>query len=211
MVKIHTSKDAIWKNAAGDSVPVKFVPKADRLKESLSHNILKHSLQAEKQLKALHGILSDAFAAVEAAVKEDFEIKTKKPKKQGKGSFTWYNFDKSLKIEADINEISKWDGALMTEALNLLNAYLDASLSDANLLVKELVNSAFSNSSGMIDSKKVFQLLKYENKIKNAKFLKACELIKQAQSVDKTKLYMRVWEKQNDGQYRNINLNFSSL
>ena len=143
-------------------------------------------------------------------IKEEYAIKGK-AKKEGKGSFTWYNFDKSIKVEADINDIVKWDGALMTEALGLLNKYISGSLTESNELIKQLVNDAFSNSKGMIDSRKIFQLLKYETKIKNASFLKACEMIKQAQSIDKTKLYMRVWEKMDTGEYRNVNLQFSNI
>lgn len=210
-VKTYTPKDTHWTNAAGDAVPFKFVPKSDKVKETLSAKIRKMALDVEVSLFELHRYMNECFGQVNQLIKEEYSIKNGKDKKQGKGSLTWYNFDKSIKIEADINDIVKWDSALMTESLNLLNDYINSSLSDNNELIAGLVKDAFSNSKNMIDSRKIFQLLKYESKIKNAKFLKACELIKQAQSLDKTKLYMRVWEKQQDGQYRNINLNFSSL
>lgn len=210
-VKQHTPKDAVWTNAAGDQVPYKFVPKSDKVKEAHAGRIRKLALEVEKYLANLHQVMSEAFDSVSAMIKEEYEINKGKQKKQGKGSFTWYNFDKSIKIEADVNEIVKWDGALMTEALTLLNKYISGSLNDSNELIKALVNDAFSNSKNMIDSRKIFQLLKYETKIKDRNFLKACELIKQGQSLDKTKLYMRVWEKTQSGEYRNINLNFSSL
>lgn len=210
-VKTHTPKDAVWINAAGDAVPYKFVPKSDKVKETHSARIRKMALEIEKSLATLHEFMSEAFAQVSAMIKEDYAITKGKEKKPGKGSFTWYNFDKSIKVEADVNEIVKWDGALMTEALILLNKYISGSLNDSNELIKALVNDAFSNSKNMIDSRKIFQLLKYEAKIKDRNFLKACELIKQGQSLDKTKLYMRVQEKMESGEYRNINLNFSSI
>lgn len=208
-VKFHSSKDALWTNAAGDGVPVKYVPQLDKVKESLAAKVVKEAIKAETHLLEFHQLLKNAFAEVASMVKEEFDIKAKK--KPAKGNITWYNFDKSVKIEAQVNEISKWDNALMTEALTLLNTYMDASLGETAQLIKDLVNSAFATSRGMIDSKKVFQLLKYEDKIKNAKFTKACSLIRQAQSIDKTKLYMRVWVKESSGEYRDINLNFSSL
>jgi hypothetical protein len=210
-VKIHTSKDSVWTNASGDNVPVKFVPKTDKVKEGLAGNIHKAALAAEKQLMALYLLMNSAFADVAKLVKEEYALKKGKDKKEGKGSLTWFNFDRSIKIEADINDIVKWDNALMTEALTLLNDYINGSLSENNELIGGLVKDAFANSKNMIDSRKIFQLLKYEGKIKNSKFLKACELIRNAQTIDKTKLYMRVWEKVDDGNYRNINLNFSSL
>lgn len=206
-VKIHTKKSPLWVNAAGDAVPVKFVPETDKTREALAAGIYKEALKVESALAALHALMNTATKEVLELVKKEYELK----KRNHKGNITWYNFDKSIKIEADLNDIVKWDDALMTEALTTLNEYLESSLTDTNVLIKSIVNEAFSNSKGMIDSRKVFQLLKYENKIKDRRFLKACELIKQAQDIDKTKLYMRVWEKMNDGQYRNINLNFSSI
>lgn len=210
-VKFHTTKDNVWRNASGDLVPFNFVPQSDKKKEVLSAKMYKAALLAEATLKSFHQQLSSAFDTVSDLIKEEYQLKYKKQKKQGKGSITWFNFDRSIKIEADMNEIVKWDNALMTEALALLNSYLSKNLTEANALLAGLVQSAFANSRGMIDNAKVFQILKYQDKIKNKDFQKSCELMKSAQSIDKTKLYMRIWEKQEDGQYRNINLNFSSI
>lgn len=210
-VKIHTSKDTTWTNASGDQVPVKFVPKSDKVKEVMAGKIHKAALNAEAVLLALHEQMKEAMAEVKQMVMNEYQLKYKKEARAGKGSFLWYNFDKSLKIEAKVDDIVKWDNSLMTEALTLLNQYLESGLTDANILIKNLVNDAFANTKGMIDSRKVFQILKYEKDIKNAKFQKACELMKAAQGIDTTKLYMRVWEKAENGEYRSINLNFSSI
>jgi hypothetical protein len=210
-VKFHTPKNAVWVNAAGDNVPVKFVPKSDKLKESLSSQIYKTALKAEGILNELHLQMSNAMIEVRKAVMNEYEVTNGKKKKEGKGSFTWFNFDKSLKVEADMNEIVKWDSAMMTQALELLNNYLSKNLTEENMLIGDLVKSAFANSKGQIDTGKVFQILRFESKIKDKNFIKACEIMKNAQSIDRTKLYQRVWEKQEDGSYRNINLNFSSL
>lgn len=209
-VKIHTQKDAAWRNADGDNVPVKFVPVMDKKKEALAGKLHKSALSLEAALAGLHKTMSDAFAEIKEMVREEYSLKYKKPMKE-KGSITWFNFDRSLKIEADKNDIVKWDNALMTAAKDQLDAYLNSNLSETNELISALVSGAFANTRGMIDSGKVFQILKYQDKIRDKRFQKACELMKNAQSLDKTKLYMRIWERQTDGQYRNINLNFSSL
>jgi hypothetical protein len=210
VIKIHTSKDAVWTNASSDPVPYKYVPATDRQKETLAGAIYKKALSIEAALQSFHEMMSDAIVKISAEIKKEYELRYNK-QKQGKGSFTWFNFDRSIKVEADMNDIVKWDGSLMTEAKTLLDSYITSNMSEANELISALVTSAFANTKGMIDSGKVFQILRYQDKIKAAKFQKACELMKQAQSIDKTKLYMRVWCKQEDGSYRNINLNFSSL
>lgn len=210
MVKIHKSTDTVWHNAAGDAVPFKFVPQVDKQKESLAGKIHTAALKVEASLTALHELVTEATTAVQSWMKTEYAIKHKKAKKEAK-AFTWFNFDRSIKIEADVNDIIKWNDALLTEAHTLLNEYISGEIGDTHQLIKGLVNDAFSSSRGAIDSRKVFQILKHESKIKNSKFQKACTLIKQAQDVDKTKLYQRVWEVQSNGEYRNINLNFSSL
>lgn len=210
-VKFHTAKNPTWVNASGDAVPFKFVPKVDRTKEALSAKIHSAALKSEEMLAALHKQMTEALEVIREEMLRDYELRNGKPKKIGKGTMTWFNFDRSLKVEAEMNEVVKWDGALMTEALALLNTYISSNMTEANQLIAELVKSAFANSKGMIDSAKVFQLLRYEDKIRAKPFQAACQLMKKAQSIDRSKLYMRVWEKQADGQYRNINLNFSSL
>lgn len=210
-VKIHSKKNATWCNASGDLVPYKFVPKSDQSKEALAGKVHKAAILAEACLAALYTMMNEAFAEISIMVNAEYELKNSKKKQAIKGNITWFSFDRSLKVEANVNDIVKWDNVLMTEAMVLLNTYISANMSEANELISGLVKSAFANAKGQIDTGKVFQLLKYEDKIKAASFQKACKLMRQAQSIDKTKLYMRIWEKAEDGQYRNINLNFSSI
>ena len=211
MVKLHSKKNTTWLNASGDHVPFKFVPKSDICREALAAKVYKAAMATEAALATLYAMMNAAFAEISDMVNAEYELKNSKKKQAIKGNITWFNFDRSLKVEANVNDIVKWDNALMTEALALLNTYISANLTEANMLISELVKSAFANSKGMIDTAKVFQILRYEEKIKAKGFQKACELIKMAQSIDRTKLYMRIWEKEEDGQYRNIVLNFSSL
>lgn len=209
-VNIQSKKDK-WTDASGNDVPQKFLLKSDKVKEAFAGKIYKQSLAIEAQLNAFHAMIREASETVLSIVRNDYELKNGKAKKQTKGAFTWFNYDRSVKIEADVNDIVKWNSALLSEAHELLKEYITGEIGETNILIKGLVNEAFSTSRGEVDSRKIFQLLKYEDKIKNSKFLKACGLLKQAQAIDKTKMYMRVWAKQDDGQYRNINLNFSSL
>lgn len=210
-VKLHSSKDAAWTNAAGDKVPVKYVSRADRKKEHLAATLHKRATQAEGVLQELHQAMNEACKEVAQQVRLEYELKTGKAKKETKGNLTWYSFDGSIKVEANINEVVKWEDALMTEARGLLNEYLDSQLTDNQVLIKKLVSDAFTNHKGGIDSRKIFQLLKYDGQIKSSKYSKACELMRQAQIIDRTKLYMSISERLEDGSYRGINLNLSNI
>lgn len=209
-VKIQTPKNKTWVDADGTAVPYKFIPAAERMKESIAGGILKEALKIEKCLFDFHAKLSADFNKVFNQMLEDFKLKYNKERKI-KGAYTWFNFDKSIKIEASINDIIRWDEAMMHEAREQLDDYLNQNLTDSNELIRELAQAAFSNSKGMIDTGKVFQILKYEDKIRHKSFQRACLLMRNAQSVVNSKKYMRVWVREDDGSYRNVNLNFSSL
>jgi hypothetical protein len=205
------SKATAWTNASGEVVPVKYITKSDKLKETLGSQLHKKALTVEKALAELHKLMADACDQVSLMVRQEYELKNGKSKPSTKGNLVWYNFDGSLKVEAKINDFVKWDDALMTEAKQLINEYLDSQLGEDHVLIKDLANEAFANSKGQIDSRKVFALLKYEGKIKSKRYTKACELMRQAQRVDRSKLYMMMSERLDDGSYRAINLNFSSI
>ncbi len=210
-VKTFTTKDATWINAAGDEVPVKHVTPTEKAREATANKLHKAALKAEAALTDLYVQFQEAKAEAMETMRREFELKTGRQKAKSKGNFTWYCFNNSIKMEANINDILKWDNAIMTEAYKLMDEYISSQLTDNQSLIKSLVSDAFSTSKGEFDPRKVFQLLKYECKINSSKFKKACELMRQAQRIDSTKLYMRISEKMEDGSYRPINLNFSSL
>jgi hypothetical protein len=210
-VKTHTTKDASWTNAAGDTVPLKFIGHADKVKERNAAAIRNAALKVEKALSDLYDQMGLTIAEVERAVKEEYEIKNRKKKPEGKGNFQWYNFDGSICVASKINDVVKWDDQMMKEANLLLTDYISTSLGEVNVLISKLVSGAFANTKGKIDGSKVFQILSYQNEITNNKFQRACELMRDAQSIDRSKLYMMVSERMENGEFRNINLNFSSI
>lgn len=210
-VKIHTRRDDTWKDASGLSVPFSYITKTDLKKEALACSIWKEALAVETALQRLHTSMSMAFDEVRKQMAKEYEIKGKTLRGQ-KGGFTWYNFDKSLRIEASVDEVVRFDEAMMSQAKELIDEFLLSGIeTDAQSIIKEIVSGAFATTRGQVDTRKVFQLLKWESKVKDKRFVEACNLMREAQSTDKTRLYMRVWERDEAGQYRNINLNFSSL
>jgi hypothetical protein len=88
---------------------------------------------------------------------------------------------------------------------------MSKNLTASDEFVKELVDTAFSNSKGALDAKKVLSLLKHRTKIKNVLFQEALNLIEESIRRPDSKTYYRVWTKDEDGKYKNIDLNFSSI
>ena len=130
---------------------------------------------------------------------------------KGKGNFTWYNFDRSIKIEMSISERITFDDMGIKTCKDLLNQFLDENIESKNHVIKEMVNDAFNTSRGKLDAKKVMNLLRYESKVKAQKFQEAMRVLKDSIRRPSSKAYFRIWARQEDGDYQNIELNFSSI
>ena len=74
-----------------------------------------------------------------------------------------------------------------------------------------MVLDAFETSRGKLDARKVFGLIRYKSKINNVLFQAAVKLLEQSIRRPESRTYFRVWTKDENGKYNNINLNFSSI
>jgi hypothetical protein len=134
-----------------------------------------------------------------------------KAKEDGKGNFTWFNFDRSIKIEVSISKRIDFDDLAIKASKEKLDAFLDESLDSKIEFLKNLVTDAFSTSRGKIDSKKIMQLMKYRTKISHPLFQDAINILTEGIRNPGSKTYFRIWERDDDGSYQLIELNFSAL
>lgn len=203
-------KSSIWTDESGIEIPVNRISKAENLRERLSEKVLKAAMKVNEQLYNLKAIISNANDAVMREIaKENRHLE--KATRWGKGNHTWYNFDRSVKIEVNINEMIRFDEAKISAARELFDNFIDRNVTGTDDIVRQLINSAFSNTKGGLDSKKVLSLLKYRTRIKDKSFHAALDLIEQSISRPDSKKYYRVWVKNEEGQYENVDLNFSSI
>jgi hypothetical protein len=195
-----------WIDETGIAIPYNRTSKSERVKEQVTGNILKHALKLSASLLSLKEDMASAITIVVESLMDE-----KKIPKQHKGNFTIYNFDRSIKIEVAVNEMIQFDDALIAAARECLDSFISKNVQGTDEVVRVLINSAFHNTKGGLDSKKVLSLMKYRTKIKDKNFQRAIELIEQSISRPSSKKYMRVWAKDSAGQYQNIDLNFSSI
>jgi hypothetical protein len=78
-------------------------------------------------------------------------------------------------------------------------------------MIKQIVTDAFSTTRGKLDAKKVMSLLRYKDKVKDALFLESMELLEKSIRRPDSRIYHRISERQPDGSYKAIDLNFSSI
>lgn len=202
----HTPKDKVWKDETGMEIPVSRIRASERLREKHSATLLKKATTIRDLLVELKEFAATATAAVNDAVLKENGI----AKKDGKGNFTWYNFDRSIKIEVSVSDRIDFDETLIALCKSKLDEFIDDNLQGVDLFVKELVNDAFQNTKGRLDSKKVMSLLKHRSKIKDHRYQDAMDLLEKSIRRPDSKTYFRIWEK-NEEEYKNVDLNFSSI
>jgi len=203
---IQKVKDEKWKDEEGKFVPVKYIPPSTRDREKIAGQLLKGA-------KGLH----DKLAKFKAKAREDCEtiyedaMNAFNARPNTKGNFSFYNFDRSIKIEVSISERIDFDDLTIQACKQKLDDFLSESLDSNQEFIKEIVTDAFSTSKGKLDAKKVLSLMKYRSKIKSQLFQDAMNLLADSIRKPDSKTYFRIWERVKDGSYKIIDLNFSSL
>lgn len=201
------ASDKIWTDENGTEIPYSRTTKVERLHERSSNKVVKAALDVNKRLHALNDLLVDLSQEA-----YDSYMKSKGIDKKSKGNYTWYNFDRSVKIEVNVSEPIVFDSLTITAAKEKLDEFLDANIESKNSFIKQMIIDAFETQrSGSLDTKQVLKLTSYEDKVKSPKFSEAIKLIREAIRRPKSKTYRRVWVKDEDGKYQNVELNLSSL
>lgn len=203
----HTSKDLKWIDESGTVIPFNRITPTEKLFERSTAKILKGALVINKQLSDLKKTIQELSA-------EAFEafMKSKEITKESKGNFTWYNFNRSIKVEVSNSEPIKFDDLTILAAKDYLDQFLNENIESKNEFVKDMIKDAFSTQrNGQLDVKQVLKITKYKVRVGNELFTKACDCIIEAIRRPSSKTYFRIWLKDKNGKYQNIDLNISSL
>ena len=206
--KIHKTKDPVWTDETGMTIPVNRVTKAERLAERKAGKAIKDALRLNEQLKVFKQYLKEASQEVyQAFLKENGATE----KKDYKGNFTWYNFNRSIKIEINISEPIEFDDITISLAKEKFNEFLEKNITASNAFAKELVLNAFETRKGKLDTKRILGLTRYVSKVNDPLFTEAVELINKSIRRRPSREYYKIWVKDNAGQYQAVDLNFSSV
>jgi len=198
-------KNPFWVDETGMQIPVGRITPVEKLKEKTASQLLGRAQSVSAHLEELKSEFRNACEKV--YMDAIAELKGK----EGKGNFTFYNFDRSIKIETSIKDRIVFDDVTIGVAQEKLMQFLNDSVQSDVEFVKDIINDAFSTSSGSLDVKKVMGLLKYRTRVKNALFQEALELIEKAIRRPDMKTYYRIWSLDGNGEYQAVELNFSNI
>ena len=132
-------------------------------------------------------------------------------KENSKGNLTSYNFDRSIKIERSVSEPMKFDELTISAAKAKLDEFLNEAIESKFDFAKDMILTAFETTKGQLDPKKITPLTRYESRVNHPLFTAACKLIQQALRRPDSKTYFRIWQKDEDGKFKSVELNFSNI
>ena len=204
---IQTSKQETWIDASGIAVPYSRTTKSERNKETSAARLIKTARNIEKSLTEFKAEIQKNCETFYAEVLKEY----KADKRERKGNFTWYNFDKSIRIEVNATERIEFKQPEIGLAKEKLDSFITESLNTTDQFIHELVNDAFQNTKGGLDPKKVLSLLKFRSKTKAAKFHEALDLIEKSTERISSKTYYKIAVKGIAGEYEYVKLNFSDI
>jgi hypothetical protein len=209
-VRINQQKpaDKIWADESGQHIPFDRIKQNERLNERQIAGLAKAALKLHKSLSAFK---EEAFEIAQKLYDAFVESNGGKAPGKGKGNITLYNFDRSLKVEVSVHEQIVFDEGFIQLAKTKIDEILEDGLSGAKDFVKPLVMDAFSRSGGQLDTKRVLALRKYEDRIRDPRYAEAMKHINNAIRRPSSRQYFRVWAKDAKGDYKDIQLNFSSI
>lgn len=193
-----------WKMADGQNVPAEAVSPFDKKKEKVVQSIAKKAIKLNKELEAFK---QEFYSKADAVNMERLQNRGSK-REDYKGNYSLFSYDKSVKIEMNVNETVNFNDDIVL-AQEKLNEYIQEITRDTNVDLQLLIQNAFKTRKGRLDKARIFSL--FALNITHPLWMEAMELIRKAIDVNGSRRYGVVSIRKPNGEYDSLNLNFSSL
>jgi hypothetical protein len=192
------------KNAIGDLVLIENIKPVDLLRDELVNSIAERAKEKSGELSAFRSTVMEEIQAFVATSAERFKAKMG----GAKGNISLFSFDGRYKVQ-----MANQDYLTFDERLQVAKALIDKCIkkwsegSDPKLLA--LVNDAFQvDQAGNVSIRRVLGLRQLD--IDDRDWKKAMDAISESVQVTGSKSYIRVYEREENGDYRPISLDVAS-
>lgn len=205
--KLQRQTGPSWADEEGNVIPRSRIRPDEKLMEKHSIKIANTALDINARMAAFKEELVEMCDEV---YQESLNA-TGTDGKDRKGNFTWYNFDRTVKIEVDVKDRIEFDDLKIQACKEKLDEFIQNGTKQVDDFLRTLIMSAFEKSKGALDVKKVLALRKHRERTKNPLYLEAMDLLDQAIRRPSSRRYFRAWLKNSEGKWVNIDLNFTSI
>ncbi|MGP4734351.1 MULTISPECIES: DUF3164 family protein [unclassified Psychrobacter] len=197
--------DGYMQNAKGHLIPVDKVKPVDKLRDEVVKDMIAIAIKQRAEMRIAKNKLFDTFNDFVALSAQEYKV-TLGGKK---GNTTLLSFDGKYKVQVAVSENIVFDERLQV-AKKLIDECLTDWTQDSNDNIKVLINQAFQvDKEGNISTGRVLALRSLD--INDDKWTSAMDAISDAIQVTDTKEYIRFYERDEQGAYHQISLDFSNV
>ncbi len=192
------------RDAQGRLVPREMVKEIDLARDALVAEIVSNAINLSALIKSFKEKTMGDIEAFVALSAERFGANLG----GGKGNITLRSFDGSYKICRDMAEQLVFD-----ERLQVAKALIDECIVEwsngASAELRVLITDAFQvDKQGRVNTKRILALKRVN--IENETWKRAMDAIAESIQIAATRAYIRIYERQDDGNYRHISLDLSA-
>lgn len=196
--------DGYMANAKGHLIPVDKVKPVDKLRDEQVRLMMRHAQVLREDMQRKKRLIFAAFNDFIALSAQEYGVELGGKK----GNTTLLSFDGRYKVQLAIAENIVFDERLQV-AKSLIDECLTDWTRDSSSNIKAIINQAFQvDKAGKISTHRVLGLRSLD--IDDSKWLQAMDAISDAIQVTDTKEYIRFYERDEQGAYHQISLDFSN-
>jgi hypothetical protein len=192
------------KDAKERMVPVETIKQVDLERNSLVEELM---AKAKTMGEVLTGFKAKALDDIQAFVELSGE--TYGAKLGGnKGNVTLFSFDGRYKLVRALDDSIKFDERLQA-AKSLIDDCLKRWSEGSGAEIRTVINDAFQvDNAGRINTRRILALRRID--IKDETWQQAMQAISDSVQVVSSKTYIRFYERQGDGSYKQLNLSIAA-
>lgn len=197
--------EGYMQNAKGHLIPISKVKPIDKLRDEVVKDMIAIAIKQRADMRLAKNKLFDTFNDFVALSAQEYDVQMGGKK----GNTSLLSFDGKYKIQLAIAENTVFDERLQV-AKHLIDECLTDWTKDSNDNIKALINQAFQvDKEGKVSTSRVLALRSLD--INDAKWDRAMDAISDAIQVTDTKEYIRFYERDEQGAYHQISLDFSNV
>lgn len=192
-------------DAKGRLIPESQIKPIDIERSDLVIRLIEQAKQHQQQLCDFKALVFGDIAAFVQLSAEQYDVVLG----GAKGNLTLFSFDGKYKIVRQIQDSIRFDERLQA-AKALIDECIQSWSADSNDNLKALINDAFQvDKEGKISTGRVLGLRRLN--ISDAKWQQAMQAISDSIIVTDSKNYVRFYERDEDGKYQPISLDFANI
>lgn len=192
-------------DSKGRLVPESTIKPIDIERDALVVRLIENVKVVQEQLQQFKALAFGDIAAFVDLSLEQYDVHLG----GSKGNVTLYSFNGQFKIVRQIQDSIRFDERLQAAKI-LIDECIQSWSADSNDYLKVLVNDAFQvDKEGKISTGRVLGLRRHS--IDDPKWKEAMEAIADSIRVVDSKSYVRFYERDEDGKYQAISLDFANV